>query len=68
LHPSSRAVLACRSRWLDQSGTAEFEYLRTENQVRRETHGTQRILRNDDQRRRLAIKGEVWEAILRWQR
>jgi len=22
----------------------------------------------DDQRRRLAIKGEVWEAILRWHR
>ena len=33
------------------------EYLRTENQVRKETHGKRRIRLNDDQRRRLAVKG-----------
>ena len=34
-----------------------IEYLRTENQVLREKHGKKRILLNDDQRQRLAAKG-----------
>ncbi len=59
-----------------------IEYLHTENQVLREKHGNQRILLNDDQRRRLAVKGTVLgrkalqehatvaqaETILRWHR
>jgi hypothetical protein len=36
-----------------------IEYLRTENQVLKETHGKKRIRLNDDQRRRLAVKGKV---------
>ena len=34
-----------------------IEYLRTENQVLIEKLGKKRILLNDDQRRRLAVKG-----------
>ncbi|MHC4878495.1 MAG: hypothetical protein ACYTGL_18770 [Planctomycetota bacterium] len=33
------------------------DYLRTENQVLKEKSGKNRILLDDDQRRRLAVKG-----------
>jgi putative transposase len=36
-----------------------IEYLRVENEVLREKLGKKRILLNDDQRRRLAMKGKV---------
>ena len=36
-----------------------IEYLRTENQVLREKLGKKRIMLNDDQRRRLAVKGKI---------
>ena len=36
-----------------------IEYLETENRVLRERFGKKRILLNDDQRRRLAVKGKV---------
>ncbi len=36
-----------------------IEYLRTENQVLKEKLGKRRILLNDDQRRRLAVKGKI---------
>ena len=36
-----------------------IEYLRTENQVLKEKFGKKRILLNDDQRRRLAVKGKI---------
>lgn len=59
-----------------------IEYLRTENQILREKLGQRRILLNDDQRRRLAVKGKVLgrkalsglativtpDTILRWHR
>jgi hypothetical protein len=59
-----------------------IEYLRTENQVLKETHGKKRIRLNDDQRRRLAVKGKILgrkvlgeigaafspDTILRWHR
>ena len=59
-----------------------IEYLRTENQVLIEKLGKKRLLLNDDQRRRLAVKGKVLgrgrlqevgtlftpETILRWHR
>ncbi len=38
-----------------------IEYLRTENQVLREKLGKKRIMLNDDQRRRLAVKGKILE-------
>ena len=34
-------------------------YRRTENQVPKEAHGKRRIRLNDDQRRRLAVKGKL---------
>jgi hypothetical protein len=36
-----------------------IEYLQTENQVLKEMHGKKRIVLNDDQRRRLAVKGKI---------
>lgn len=36
-----------------------IEYLQLENQVLRENLGTGRILLNDDQRRRLVVKGKA---------
>ena len=36
-----------------------IDYLRTENAVLKEKLGTNRILLNDDQRRRLAVKGKI---------
>jgi transposase InsO family protein len=59
-----------------------IEYLRTENQVLKETHSKRRIRLNDDQRRRLAVRGKVLgrkvlgqigatfspDTILRWHR
>ncbi len=59
-----------------------IEYLRAENQVLKEAHGKRRIRLNDDQRRRLAVKGKILgrrllgeigsaftpDTILRWRR
>lgn len=68
--------------WMNRQQQFVIEYLRTENQVLREKLGTKRILLNEDQRRRLAVKGKVlgrkWmlevgtlftpDTILRWHR
>lgn len=52
-----------RSLWSANGGRKEQEkvidYLHTENQVLREKLGSRRILLNDNQRRRLAVKGKV---------
>ena len=45
--------------WINRDQQAAIEYLRTENQALREVVGTKRILLNDDQRRRLAVKGRI---------
>ena len=45
--------------WVNRHPQEIIDYLRTENQVLRESHGTKRIRLNDDQRRRLAIKGKI---------
>ena len=45
--------------WINRDQQDAIEYLLTENQVLRETLGKGRILLNDDQRRRLAVKGKV---------
>jgi transposase InsO family protein len=45
--------------WINQQQQEVIEYLRTENRVLKETHGKKRIILNDDQRRRLAVKGKV---------
>jgi transposase InsO family protein len=68
--------------WVNRQQQQVNEYLRTENQVLREKFGSRRILLNDDQRRRLAVKGKVLgrkllgevgtlvtpDTILRWHR
>ena len=45
--------------WVNREQQAVVEYLRTENQVFKEKFGKRRILLNDDQRRRLAVKGKI---------
>jgi hypothetical protein len=68
--------------WIHRQQQEVIEYLRTENQVLREKLGPKRILLNDDQRRRLAVKGKTLgrkmleevgtlftpDTILRWHR
>jgi hypothetical protein len=44
--------------WVNRQQQQVIEYLRTENQVLREKLGKRRILLDDDQRRRLAVKGK----------
>ena len=45
--------------WVNRQQAEVIEYLRTENQVLKEKRGSGRILLTDDQRRRLAVKGNV---------
>ena len=68
--------------WVNREQQQIIDYLRTENQVLKEAHGKKRIFLNDDQRRRLAVKGKILggkileqvgtlftpETILRWHR
>jgi putative transposase len=68
--------------WINRQQQVVIEYLRTENHVLKEKLGKKRVLLNDDQRRRLAVKGKVLgrrlleevgtlftpETILRWHR
>ena len=57
LHPWHLLVLAL-SAWINREQEKLIEYLRVENEVLREKLGKGRILLNDDQRRRLAVKGK----------
>ena len=68
--------------WINHREQDVIEYLRAENRVLREKLGKKRILLNDNQRRRLAVKGKILgrkmleqmativtpDAILRWHR
>ena len=68
--------------WINRQQQEVIEYLRTENRVLKEKHGGKRLLLNDDQRRRLAVKGQLLgrkrleeigtlftpDTILRWHR
>ena len=68
--------------WINRKQQEVIEYVRTENQVLHEKLGKKRILLNDDQRRRLAVKGRILgrkrleevgtlftpDTILRWHR
>jgi transposase InsO family protein len=70
------------SGWINRHQQQTIEYLITENQVLKEKLGKKRILLNDDQRRRLAVKGKLLgrkllseiativtpDTILRWHR
>jgi putative transposase len=81
LHPW-QFLLVGLAGWVNCQQQAVIEYLRTENQVLKESHGTKHIRLNDDQRRRLAAKGKILgrkvlgdigtivapDTILRWHR
>jgi len=68
--------------WINRNQQHMIEYLITENQILREKLGKKRILLNDDQRWRLAVKGKILrrklllkiativtpDTILRWHR
>jgi putative transposase len=68
--------------WINRQEQDVIKYLRAENRVFREKLGKKRILLNDDQRRRLAVKGKILgrkmleqmativtpDTILRWHR
>ena len=45
--------------WINRQQQEVIDYLRTENQVLKERLGPKHILRSDDQRRRLAVKGQI---------
>ena len=81
LHPW-QLLLVILAGWVNRQQQQMIEYLRTENQVLKEKCGKKRILLNDDQRRRLAVKGKALgrkmleqvgtlftpDTILRWHR
>jgi transposase InsO family protein len=75
-------LLVILAGWINHQQQEVIEYLRTENQILKESHGKKRIRLNDDQRRRLAVKGKILgrkmlgeigtivtpDTILRWHR
>jgi len=75
-------LFAILAGWVNHQQQEVIEYLRTENQVLKEKLGKGRVLLNDDQRRRLAVKGKILgrkrleevgtlftpDTILRWHR
>src|SRR5262249_1115363 len=75
-------LLVILAGWVNRQQQQIIEYLRTENQILREKLNKRRILLDDDQRRRLAIKAKVLghkllgqmgtlftpDTILRWHR
>jgi transposase len=75
-------LLVSLAGWINREQRQVIEYLITENQILKEKIGKKRILLNDDQRRRLAVKGKVLgrkmlgqiativtpDTILRWHR
>ncbi len=68
--------------WMNRQQQEVIEYLQTENRVLKEKLGAKRIMLNDDQRRRLGVKGKILgrklleefgtrfapDTILRWHR
>ncbi len=81
LQPSHLMVMLLAS-WINRQQQKFIEYFLTENAVLKEKLGKKRILLNDDQRRRLAVKGKILgrkrleefgtlftpDTILRWHR
>ena len=53
-----RFVLIAVAGWMNQRQLQMIDYLREENRVLREQLGGQRVVLNDDQRRRLAAKAK----------
>jgi len=52
-------LLLIAAGWVNRQQQQVIDYLRTENQVLKEKLGKRRILLNDDQRRRLAVKAKL---------
>lgn len=52
-------LLLALAGWINREQQRVIEYLITENQVLKEKLGKKRIILNDDQRRRLAVKGKI---------
>ena len=52
-------LLALLAGWVNRQQLAVIEYLQEENRILREKLSPKRILLNDDQRRRLAVKGKT---------
>ena len=81
LHPW-QLYIAILAGWINRHQQEAIDYLRTENQVLKEKLGKKRILLNDEQRCRLAVKGKILgrkrlhevgtlftpDTILRWHR
>jgi len=59
LAPGSSLVLVSLAGWINRHQQAVIEFLRTENQVLQEKLGKKRILLDDNQRGRLAVKGKI---------
>ncbi|QDU82463.1 hypothetical protein Pla110_42200 [Polystyrenella longa] len=57
MHPWHLLVFALAS-WVNREQQLAIEYLKTENSILLEKVGKKRILLNDDERRRLAVKGK----------
>ena len=58
LQPWQQLLLALAG-WINRRQQQKIEYLITENQVLKEKLGKKRIILNDDQRSRLAVKGKI---------
>jgi len=58
-HATLASSLSHPGRAVHEEQQRVIEYLRTENQVLKEKLGKKRIMLNEDQRRRLAVKGKV---------
>jgi len=75
-------LLVILAGWINRQQQEVIEYLHTENQILKESHGKKRVRLTDDQRRRLAVKGKILgrkmlgeigtivtpDTILRWHR
>ena len=59
LPPPLAFVVLVFAGWVNRQQQQVIDYLRTENQILKEKLGKRRILLNDDQRRRLAVKAKV---------
>ena len=54
----SRLLLISLAGWVNQRQQEALDYLQEENRVLREQLGGKRLLFNDDQRRRLAVRAK----------
>jgi hypothetical protein len=59
LPPPLAFFLLLFSGWVNRHQQAVIDYLLDENRVLRVVHGSRRLRLTDDQRRRLAVKGQV---------